>query len=160
MRDGGSRARWRAQLSPGPHPRGAGGIGACPGAKRSCLHTELWLETPCDIARRSPPRSCSQGRAAPPRLPVPAVHRACGGEPAARGSGSAAPASTRDNRVATVQSVVRQTATCRGTPAQSDRPTAHPDAGVSEAPARADTFAHGETAGCRGSYLETFSGYM
>lgn len=40
--------------------------------------------------------------------------------------------------------------------AQSDRPTAQPDAEVSEAPARADTFAHLETAGLRGSNLEIF----
>lgn len=44
--------------------------------------------------------------------------------------------------------------------AQSDRPTAQPDAEVSEAPARADTFAHLETAGLRGSNLEIFSGYV
>lgn len=91
---------------------------------------------PPATSHAAPPREPA-ARDGPPRRvpPVPAVHRACGREPTARGSGSAAPASTRDNRVATVQSVVRQTATCRGTPAQSDRPTAHPDAGVSEAPA-------------------------
>lgn len=44
------------------------------------------------------------------------------------GQQNAAAAATRDNRVATVQSVIQQTATCRGTPAQSDRPTAQPDA--------------------------------
>lgn len=44
--------------------------------------------------------------------------------------------------------------------AQSDRPTAQPDAEVSEAPARADTFAHLDTAGFRGSNLEIFSGYV
>lgn len=44
--------------------------------------------------------------------------------------------------------------------AQSDRPTAQPDAEVSEAPTRADTFAHLETAGFRGSNLEIFSGYV
>lgn len=97
-------------------------------------------------------------------LPSPHPHRAPQGprwqQPSGPESGSgAAPASTQDNRVATVQSVVRQTATCRGTPAQSDRPTAQPDAGVPEAP-RADTFAQWGTAGFRGSYLETFSGYV
>lgn len=76
------------------------------------------------------------------------------------GQQNAAAAATRDNRVATVQSVIQQTATCRGTPAQSDRPTAQPDAEASEAPARADTFAHLETAGFRGSNLEIFSGYV
>lgn len=44
------------------------------------------------------------------------------------GQQNAVAAATRDNRVATVQSVIQQTATCRGTPAQSDRPTAQPDA--------------------------------
>lgn len=106
----------------------------------------------CGRGRATPPRgaACPPAAAVPPS-PLCLAPRVAWGEPALSNPGrnppvapgrrfrqspsrrevgqqNAAAAATRDNRVATVQSVIQQTATCRGTPAQSDRPTAQPDA--------------------------------
>lgn len=107
----------------------------------------------CGRGRATPPRgaACPHAAAVSPRPRRASRLGQPGGEPALSNPGqkpagrpgevisaspsrrevgrqNAAAAATRDNRVATVQSVIQQTATCRGTPAQSDRPTARPDA--------------------------------